>query len=37
MTGITLGDPAFFDTYRTIPRKLGVDHTPGHTPKTSWC
>ena len=31
MTGITLGDPAFFDTYRTIPRKLGIDHTPGHT------
>ncbi len=31
ITGITLSDPAFFDTYRTIPRKLGVDHTPAHT------
>ena len=31
LTGVTLGDPAFFDTYRTIPRKLGIDHTPGHT------
>ena len=31
ITGITLEDPAFFDTYRTIPRKLGVDHTPAHT------
>nr|BAR35502.1 putative short tail fibre [uncultured Mediterranean phage uvMED] len=31
ITGITLSDPAFFDTYRTIPRKLGIDHTPAHT------
>lgn len=31
ITGVTLGEPAFFDTYRTIPRKLGIDHTPGHT------
>lgn len=38
ITGITLGEPAFFETYRTIPRKLGVDHTPAHThprPKNS--
>ncbi len=31
ITGIALEDPAFFSTFRTIPRKLGVDHTPGHT------
>ena len=31
ITGISLEEPAFFDTYRTIPRKLGVDHTPAHT------
>lgn len=31
ITGITLQDPSFFDTYRTIPRKLGIDHTPAHT------
>lgn len=31
ITGITLQEPAYFDTYRTIPRKLGVDHTPAHT------
>lgn len=31
ITGITLQDPAYFDTIRTIPRKLGVDHTPSHS------
>lgn len=31
ITEITIEDPAFFSTFRTIPRKLGVDHTPGHT------
>jgi hypothetical protein len=31
ITGITLQDPAYFDTIRTIPRKLGVDHTSSHT------
>lgn len=31
LTGVTLQEPAFFDTYTVIPRKLGVDHTPGHT------
>jgi len=31
ITGITLQDPAYFDTMRTMPRKLGVDHTPGHS------
>ena len=31
ITGVSLQEPAYFDTYRTIPRKLGVDHTPPHT------
>lgn len=31
VTGIAIQDPAFFDTIRTIPRKLGVDHTPSHS------
>jgi len=31
ITGIALEDPAFFSTFRTIPRKLGVDHTAGHS------
>lgn len=31
ITGVTLEDPAFFETYRVIPRKLGIDHTPAHT------
>lgn len=31
ITGIGLEDPAYFSTFRTIPRKLGVDHTPGHS------
>lgn len=31
ITGISLEDPAYFDTIRTIPRKLGVDHTPAHS------
>tara|TARA_B000000557_G_scaffold42343_1_gene31113 strand:+ start:154 stop:1473 length:1320 start_codon:yes stop_codon:yes gene_type:complete len=29
--GITLDDPSYFDTIRTIPRKLGVEHTASHT------
>ena len=29
--GISLEDPSFFDTIRTIPRKLGVEHTAAHT------
>ena len=29
--GISLEDPSFFDTIRTIPRKLGVEHTASHT------
>ena len=28
---IKLEDPSFFDTIRTIPRKLGVEHTAAHT------
>lgn len=31
VVGIDLEDPAYFDTIRTIPRKLGVDHTPSHS------
>ena len=29
--GIKIEPPSFFDTIRTIPRKLGVDHTASHT------
>ena len=29
--GIALDPPAYFDNIRTIPRKLGVEHTPAHT------
>ena len=29
--GITLEPPSYFDTIRTIPRKLGVEHTATHT------
>ena len=29
--GITLEEPSYFDTIRTIPRKLGVEHTATHT------
>ena len=29
--GITIEPPSYFDTIRTIPRKLGVDHTATHT------
>ena len=29
--GITIEPPSYFDTIRTIPRKLGVDHTAAHT------
>ena len=29
--GITIEDPSYFDTIRTIPRKLGIDHTAPHT------
>ena len=31
LTGITIGDPSYLDTFYTIPRKLGIDHTPAHT------
>ncbi len=31
ITGITMNDPVYFDTFYTIPRKLGIDHTPLHT------
>ena len=30
ITGITMDDPIYFDTVYTIPRKLGVEHTPEH-------
>lgn len=29
--GIAFEEPTFFDTLRIIPRKLGVEHTPGHS------
>ena len=29
--GISLEAPSYFDTIRTIPRKLGVEHTAAHT------
>ena len=29
--GMTLEEPSYFDTIRTIPRKLGVEHTAAHT------
>jgi len=29
--GISLEPPSYFDTIRTIPRKLGVEHTAAHT------
>ena len=29
--GITIEPPSYFDTIRTIPRKLGVEHTATHT------
>ena len=36
--GITLEPPSYFDTIRTIPRKLGVDHTATHThPRPTDC
>ena len=31
ITRITIEDPAYFTTGRIIPRKLGIDHTPGHS------
>lgn len=31
ITGIVMDDPIYFDTAYVIPRKLGIDHTPGHT------
>ena len=31
LTGISIGDPSYLDTFYTIPRKLGIDHTPAHT------
>ena len=30
ITGITMDDPIYFDTVYTVPRKLGVEHTPEH-------
>lgn len=36
ISGITMNDPVYFETYYTIPRKLGIDHTPTHThPRSS--
>ena len=29
--GLSFEEPSFFDTIRTIPRKLGVEHTATHT------
>ena len=29
--GLSFEEPAFFDTIRTIPRKLGIEHTAAHT------
>ena len=29
--GISIEPPSYFDTIRTIPRKLGIDHTAAHT------
>jgi hypothetical protein len=31
LTGVSIGNPSYLDTFYTIPRKLGVDHTPSHT------
>lgn len=31
ITGITMDDPIYFDTFYVIPRKLGIDHMPQHT------
>ena len=31
LTGVSIGDPSYLDTFYTIPRKLGIDHTPNHT------
>ena len=30
ITGITMTDPAYYDTVYTVPRKLGQDHVPQH-------
>lgn len=30
ITGQSISSPTWFDTIYSIPRKLGVDHTPGH-------
>ena len=29
--GLSFEEPSFFDTVRTIPRKLGIEHTAAHT------
>ena len=29
--GLSFEEPSFFDTIRTIPRKLGIEHTAAHT------
>lgn len=31
ITGITMDDPIYFDTFYVIPRKLGINHMPQHT------
>jgi hypothetical protein len=31
LIGVSIGNPSYLDTYYTIPRKLGIDHTPSHT------
>jgi len=31
ITGITMDDPIYFDTIYSVPRKLGVEHTPEHS------
>lgn len=31
ITGLLMEDPVYFTTIYTLPRKLGIDHTPAHT------
>lgn len=31
ITGITMDDPIYFDTVYSVPRKLGIEHTPEHS------
>ncbi len=30
ITGHSISEPSYFDSIYSIPRKLGIDHTPGH-------